>query len=75
MTLTATAPTDLPQQDTAPRSRLAFDRTELRLLLTVLVALVAWGLSIFTWGVPGLYIPALAMVPVMYVILLVISRG
>lgn len=49
--------------------------TEKALFLAVLVALLAWGLAIFTWGVPGLYIPALAMVPVMYVILILISRG
>ena len=49
--------------------------TEKALFLAVLVALLAWGLAIFTWGVPGLYIPALAMVPVMYGILILISRG
>ncbi len=48
---------------------------EARILITVLVALVGWGLSIWTWGVPGLYIPALALVPVCYVLLILISRG
>lgn len=48
---------------------------EARILITVLIALVGWGLSIWTWGVPGLYIPALAMVPVCYVLLILISRG
>ncbi len=46
-----------------------------KILLTVLMAVIAWGLAIAQWGVPGLYIPALAMVPVMYVLLILISRG
>jgi hypothetical protein len=45
------------------------------ILLVVLGLLVAWGVSIALWGIPGLYIPALAMVPVIWVALLVISRG
>lgn len=48
---------------------------EARILITVLLALVGWGLSIWTWGVPGLYIPALAMVPVVFVMLILITRG
>lgn len=46
-----------------------------KILLTVLAVLAAWGVAIFQYGVPGLYIPALAMVPVIYVILILISRG
>lgn len=46
-----------------------------KILLTVLVVLAAWAVSIITWGVPGLYIPAVAMVPVCYVMLILISRG
>lgn len=53
----------------------AESRTEKRLLLSALFAIALWGLSVFTWGVPGLYIPAVAMVPVMYIILILISRG
>lgn len=45
------------------------------ILLITLLALVAWGASVFFFGVPGLYIPALALVPVMYILLIVISRG
>ncbi len=59
-----------PETDTAAERRL-----ETRILITVLVALIGWGLSIWTWGVPGLYIPALALVPVLYVLLILISRG
>lgn len=40
------------------------------------IALVPlWGASIFLFGLPGLYMPAVAMVPVMFLILLRISRG
>lgn len=41
------------------------------------VALVAalWGASIAIFGIPGLYIPAVALVPVVFVALIVISRG
>ena len=45
------------------------------ILLTVLVALTAWGLAIFTWGIPGLYIPAVAMVPVIFTCLILITVG
>ncbi|MEX0318380.1 MAG: hypothetical protein AB3N21_10535 [Ruegeria sp.] len=34
-----------------------------------------WGCSILLFGVPGLYIPALAAVPVMFLLLILISRG
>lgn len=34
-----------------------------------------WGCSIMLFGVPGLYLPALAMVPMMFILLLLISRG
>ncbi|MRU16590.1 hypothetical protein FDP25_14200 [Roseovarius sp. A21] len=50
-------------------------RLAAKILVTVLLAMIGWGLSIATWGIPGLYIPALAMVPVMMGILLLISRG
>lgn len=45
------------------------------ILLVTLLAIAAWGASIFFFGIPGLYIPALALVPVMYALLLIISRG
>ncbi len=34
-----------------------------------------WGCSILLFGVPGLYIPAVLFVPVMFLILIVVSRG
>ncbi|MDK3017938.1 hypothetical protein [Pseudodonghicola flavimaris] len=45
------------------------------IFVAVAIFLALWGTSIFLFGVPGLYIPALALVPVMYIILVLISRG
>lgn len=45
------------------------------ILLSLAVFIAGWGASIALWGIPGLYIPALALVPVMWVVLLIISRG
>ncbi len=45
------------------------------ILLSLAVFIAGWGTSIVLWGIPGLYIPALALVPVMWVVLLLISRG
>jgi len=44
------------------------------LTLTAL-AVILWGLAIAAFGIPGLYIPALIAVPVIFVLLLLISRG
>ena len=60
-----TQPTE-PKSDTAQTTKI---------LLTVLGALVAWGLAIFTWGVPGLYLPAVAMVPVIMATLVIVAKG
>lgn len=49
------------------------DRANLYFLLVTLVSL--WGISTLTWGIPGFYIPALASVPVVFVVLLLITRG
>ncbi|MDZ7709534.1 MAG: hypothetical protein U5K36_05200 [Roseovarius sp.] len=49
--------------------------TTLRILLTVAVLVAGWATSVALWGIPGLYIPALALVPVAWVMLIVISRG
>ena len=46
-----------------------------RILLILLVAVVAWGGAIWKWGVPGLYIPALASVPVIYLLLIIVAKG
>ncbi|WP_294613527.1 hypothetical protein [uncultured Roseovarius sp.] len=45
------------------------------ILLVVVIFLVLWGGSIALWGIPGLYMPAVIMVPVIWAGLLLISRG
>ncbi|MBR9652815.1 hypothetical protein [Thalassovita aquimarina] len=45
------------------------------ILLAALVVVALWGLSFFTFGIPGLYIPAVAAVPVIWVILIMITQG
>ncbi len=42
-------------------------------VLALVVAL--WGTSVVLFGIPGLYIPAVALVPVIFAGLLLISRG
>jgi hypothetical protein len=61
-----------PQAASGPDTETA---TALRILLSVAVFVAAWATSVALWGIPGLYIPALALVPVAWVILLIISRG
>ncbi|MFP3382080.1 MULTISPECIES: hypothetical protein [Tritonibacter] len=34
-----------------------------------------WGILVMLFGLPGLYLPAVALVPIMFVILILISRG
>lgn len=46
-----------------------------RILMSVLLFVALWAASFMTWGVPGLYIPAVALVPVIVVALVVITRG
>lgn len=44
--------------------------------LFIFFAIVAaWGISFATFGIPGLYIPAVAAVPVIWIALLAITRG
>ncbi len=46
-----------------------------KIIVVILLALVAWGLCIFFWGIPGLYIPAVALVPVIWIALITITLG
>jgi len=46
-----------------------------RILLSVAVFVAGWATSVALWGIPGLYIPALALVPTAWVMLILISRG
>ncbi|MDX2482544.1 MAG: hypothetical protein QNK42_02660 [Pseudodonghicola sp.] len=45
------------------------------LLVAVVLFLVLWATSVALFGVPGLYIPALALVPVVWIVLILVSRG
>ncbi|MGH1356904.1 MAG: hypothetical protein ACRBBS_17790 [Thalassovita sp.] len=67
--MTAIDPTAAP---TTPAKKIS---TDTLILLITLLAVAAWGASVYFFGIPGLYIPALALVPVMYLMLIVISRG
>ncbi|WP_101065361.1 hypothetical protein [Roseovarius salinarum] len=71
MTLSDTAPADhaTSQKDTGETA------TFLKILLTVVLLLAGWALAVVQWGVPGLYIPALASVPVIMIVLLMITKG
>lgn len=41
-----------------------------------LIAFISlWMCSLLTFGLPGLYLPALAMVPIIFVVLLLITWG
>ncbi len=46
-----------------------------KIIVVILFALVAWGLCIFFWGIPGLYLPAVALVPVIWIALITITLG
>ncbi|MBU3258648.1 hypothetical protein KPG71_01325 [Roseovarius sp. PS-C2] len=74
MTPSNTAPRDIAQDSQAshhdPDVAIAGP-----ILLTVFVLLAAWAGSVVMWGIPGLYIPAVALVPVMMGLLIWISRG
>ncbi len=65
--------TQKPTADETPRD------PDAALVVPVMIGLVlflaAWSGSIALWGIPGLYIPAVIMVPVIWVGLLLISRG
>ena len=70
-----TIQTDVSDATAHTQTRDPDDAAAAPILLTVLLLLVGWGISVALWGIPGLYIPALAMVPVMWIVLLLISRG
>ncbi|MBK5933912.1 hypothetical protein C8N32_1129 [Rhodovulum imhoffii] len=49
------------------------DKNNIWYLLGALACL--WAVAILTWGVPALYLPAVAAVPVIMLILILITRG
>lgn len=50
-------------------------KAEALLLVGVLLFIAAWAGSVVIWGIPGLYIPAVILVPVIYVVMVWGSRG
>ncbi len=46
-----------------------------RPFFAVAALLGLWGCSILMFGIPGLYIPAVCMVPVVFALLIAISAG
>lgn len=63
--------------DTDPRADRGRDEGTLarRIILLVVLALVAWAGAVVLWGIPALYLPALLMVPVIWILLLLVSFG
>ncbi len=55
------------------RDLLFGDKDNIWYLLVALISL--WAIAVMTWGIIALYLPALAMVPVMMVTLILITRG
>jgi len=50
-------------------------RQEGRILAAVLVLVALWAGATALWGVPGLYLPAVGLVPAVWAALIAISRG
>ncbi len=48
---------------------------EFRVMTVVLTALMLWGAAIATFGYPALILVALALVPLMFILLLMITVG
>ncbi len=62
-------------EDAPPNKRLSDNMVAFLILAAVVVLLALWAASTIIWGIPGLYIPALALVLVSWVALIVISFG
>ncbi|MDQ2093497.1 hypothetical protein [Rhodalgimonas zhirmunskyi] len=58
-----------------PKAEAAENALAMKIILTVLVLIVLWGLAIFFFGVPGLYIPAVIATPIIYILLITVARG
>jgi hypothetical protein len=50
-------------------------KTPAWLYVVLALVVVLWGTSVALFGVPGLYMPAVAAVPVIFLTLVLISRG
>ena len=70
--LVADTQLDLPA---APHTAQAETSPDRMILLITLVGIILWGLSVAAFGIPGLYIPARIAVPVIWTLLIIITRG
>jgi hypothetical protein len=52
----------------------AYGETE-NFVYALITLVCLWGCSVLLFDIPGLYLPAVALVPVMFVLLIAISRG
>jgi hypothetical protein len=68
--LTSPAPSYNTSEDSANQG---FRAGHLWALICVIIA--GWAASVASFGLPGLYIPAVCAVPVVYTFLLIITRG
>ncbi len=68
--------TDTLQPSQTPTRPERSEATEVAIvILTVAILVAAWATAVVIWGWPGLYIPAVAMVPVMFTALIYIAWG
>jgi hypothetical protein len=74
-TLQADASIALRAPTTETPAKQAANKTETLILAVTLFGIVLWGLSVAAFGIPGLYIPALIAVPVIWTLLILITRG
>jgi len=63
------------RRDAALKGKRLTKTLEFRVVALLLVVLAVWGLAIATFGYPALILPVLAMVPTMFLILLLITVG
>jgi len=68
--MTDTALTAAPAQTQNPATRRAA-----LIFAAIVVYLALWALAVVLFGVPGLYVPALIKVPVVFGLLLLVTRG
>lgn len=62
-------------QDTHAHKEEGTKSPDTLILVITLFGVILWGLSVAAFGIPGLYIPALAAVPVIWTMLILITRG
>ena len=65
----------LPREGRAAPVLKVLTSIEVRILLPLLAVLAVWGLAIATFGYPALIVPVLALVPSMFVVLMLITVG